>query len=198
MTDQVWSVGLDLSLTSTGIAAIECESGSVFSTTVTSKGKADASLADQWRRLGGLRSEIVDKVNQVRPSMVVVESAFFGTRHDSSAHRRAGLWWQVVGELLNAGYPVIPVAPTEVKKFATGKGNCTKDAVVARCVTVWGEKALEGSFNDAADALFLAAIGAFTAGHAVGLEDTIYRKKIVEQIRQRTAVLNVYDSTLTP
>lgn len=188
MTDQLWSVGLDLSLTSTGIAAIECTSGSVFSTTVTSKGKADAPLGEQWKRIDRLREEIVDKVNQVRPEVVVVESAFFGTRNDSSAHRRAGLWWQVVGDLLKAGYTVIPAAPTEVKKFATGKGNCTKDAVVARCVTLWGEKALEGSFNDAADALFLAAIGAFVTGHAVGLEDTIYRKKIVDQIRERHSI----------
>ena len=164
-----WTVGLDLSLTSTGIGIIDLNSGTAYTRAVRSSGKKTDTLAMQVARIQDLTDNIVDSVAVCDPELVVVESAAFSTRKDTSAHRRAGLWWSVVGELHTQGFEVATLSPSELKKFATGKGNASKDAMVARAVSTWGEEVLGTQFNDTADALFLATAGAFALGETVEL-----------------------------
>ena len=180
-----WTVGLDLSLTSTGIGIIDLNSGTAYTRAVRSSGKKTDTLAMQVARIQDLTDNIVDSVAVCDPELVVVESAAFSTRKDSSAHRRAGLWWSVVGELHIQGFTVVTLSPSELKKFATGKGNASKDAMVARAVSTWGEEVLGTQFNDTSDALFLATAGAFALGETVELSAPAYRKQIASQLAAR-------------
>jgi len=180
-----WTVGLDLSLTSTGIGIIDLNSGTAYTRAVRSSGKKTDTLAMQVARIQDLTDNIVDSVAVCDPELVVVESAAFSTRKDSSAHRRAGLWWSVVGELNIQGFTVVTLSPSELKKFATGKGNASKDAMVARAVSTWGEEVLGTQFNDTSDALFLATAGAFALGETVELSAPAYRKQIASQLAAR-------------
>jgi len=183
--DARWVVGIDPSLTSTGMAIVDVHTGTSYTAAVTSSGKKTDTLTMQSERIRDLTDRICDYVRAANPALVVIESATFSTRSDTSAHRRAGLWWAVVNELIADSVPVVMLSPGEVKKFATGKGNAGKDAMVARAATTWGEDTLGTNINDIADALFLATAGSFGLGYPVVLSETSYRADIARRLAEQ-------------
>lgn len=175
-----YSVGLDLSLTSTGVAAIHTD-GSAFTTLVKSSGKATDTLDETSVRLEDLRDRIVQAVTAADPDLVAVESAMFSTHKDSSAHRRAGLWWMTVSEI-RRHCPVVEVSPGQLKKYATSKGNAAKEVVLMTAAKKWGHDVVpDGSF-DRADALFLAAMASQHLGGDVPLKLTEYRRALLDAL----------------
>lgn len=96
--------------------------------------------------------------------LVVVEQPAF-SRSTGSMHDRSGLWWLAVAKLRSLDRPVVEVTPTARAKYATGKGNAGKDAVLAAVVRRYPDVEVTG--NDEADALVLAAMGARWAGHPI-------------------------------
>jgi crossover junction endodeoxyribonuclease RuvC len=152
-------VGLDLSLTSTGLAAI-CDDDTVpapyaFVDRITSK-PTGTTLEASAQRL----AIIVDAVHgwvHAGTDLVVIEGLAYSSTN-GKATERAGLWWLTVNRLLRAGYRVAVVTPTARAKYATGKGNAAKDAVLAAVIRRYPDVELSG--NDEADALVLAAMGA--------------------------------------
>lgn len=159
-------VGLDLSLTATGIAT----PGGVR--TVGSRGKTGATLRQRSARLHDLAMDIggeIDRVaNEHRPStrdrlLVVVEAPAF-SRTTGHQHDRSGLWWLVVDELCGSSYAtVVEVAPSARAKYATGKGNAGKDEVLAAVVRRYPD--VDVSNNNEADSLVLRAMGCRAIGH---------------------------------
>jgi crossover junction endodeoxyribonuclease RuvC len=162
-------VGLDLSLTSTGVALIDTATGDVQVDRVTSKGRKDATLEDRHARLHNLRLDICLKT--AKADLVVIEGPSFGQARQGGQHDRAGLWWIVVDWLKTPddaegwGKRVVEIAPASRSKYATGKGNAAKDAVLAAVVRRYPQ--VEVSGNDEADALVLAAMGARHCGHPI-------------------------------
>lgn len=159
-------VGLDLSLTSTGIAVIDTTTGTRLVERITSKGKADASLHDRYLRLLRLSSIIADIVHGKHADLVVIEQPAF-SRQTGHQHDRSGLWWLVFHAI--GSHPIAEVAPTARAKYGTGKGNAGKDAVLAAVVRRYADVEVEG--NDDADALILAAMGARWLGKPI--EDSL-------------------------
>lgn len=148
-------VGLDLSLTSTGLAVIR--EGSVPATTTFGKsGKSDATVVQRATRLATLTDQIVNEIDYYRPHLVVIESPAYANTGGHS-HDRSGLWWLVVQMLLGRKFPVLEVPPTCRAKYATGKGNAGKHEVVIAVTRRYPE--VEFGTDDEADALVLAAIG---------------------------------------
>jgi hypothetical protein len=72
----------------------------------------------------------------------------FGHPHD-----RSGLWWLVYDMLAAKSCTVVSVAPTSRAKYATGKGNAGKDAVLAEVIRKHLD--LDIRSNDVADAVIL-------------------------------------------
>lgn len=136
-------VGLDLSLASTGFS--DGRTASVI------KGKFGG-----LQRLRYLRNQILTRVDLVEPDLICVEGPSYASR-GGREHERGGLWWLVV-EHLDSWFQVdiVAVPPASLKKYATGKGNASKDQmIVAACKRFpW----FNGG-NDEADALWLAALG---------------------------------------
>lgn len=163
-------VGIDLSLISTGIAGIRWGDidaprlTSSWTTRVESKGRADATLAARMRRLRNLRSAITD--HAAGADLVVIEGPSYAQKTAASAHDRSGLWWQIV-DLLDDdfGCTVVEVPPTCRIKYATGRGNASKDQVLAAAVKRYPDVDVTG--NDVADAVVLAAMGARHLGHPI-------------------------------
>jgi len=60
------------------------------------------------------------------------------------------------------GIKWIEITPSQVKKFATGMGNCGKDIVLQQVYKRWG---MEFKTSDEADAFVLAKIGTILLGH---------------------------------
>lgn len=147
-------VGVDLSLTGTGIATPTAVR------TIGSTGRKGAPLRVRHARLTDLATQVVLAVSEAaapRTALVVVEAPAF-SRITGHQHDRSGLWWLTVDELLAAGHLVAEVAPTCLKRFATGKGVADKGAMVdaaARRLPHWAT----GGQNDAVDALWLRAMG---------------------------------------
>lgn len=156
MTDVV---GIDLSLTATGVARIG--SGGVELGTVKSQTTGDA-LADKVGRLRAIRDEVCDWCIGAR--LVMIEGPSYGSQ-GSAVHQIAGNWWLVVSELVSNGWPVGVVSPGQVKKFAAGRGNADKAAVAIGVARLWPD--VEPADNNQADALVLASIGAQYVGLAV-------------------------------
>lgn len=178
------AVGLDLSLTSSGIAAVNLDDPTaMFTTRVRSRGSKKDTIADHVARLDRLAGQIGELVRGCDPAIVVVETAYFSTENDSSAHRRAGLWWAVAREV-DRSVPIVEVAPSQLKKWFTGRGDATKKQMVGTVVNKWGADVLDGETNDdRADALAAACLGACIEGVAVPkLSVTDYRQSVVEML----------------
>jgi crossover junction endodeoxyribonuclease RuvC len=147
-------VGLDLSLTSTGVAAIGHHTARV--TTITPGGTGHP-------RLRKLLSGIWD--HACRVDLAVIEGPSFGSK-GGQQHERGGLWWLVAHMLWEAGIPYVVISPAQVKKYATGYGGGVKsgkDKVLAAVIRRYPDVPVDG--NDQADALVLAAMAADHYGH---------------------------------
>lgn len=146
-------VGLDLSLTATGVAAIE---GGLT---------ARASVLSAPKKWNG-PSRMQKLLELARPwwqgsDLVAVEGPAYDQMKGSGHHETAGYWWAIYLELWRSGIPVVVVTPTCVKKYALGVGggpNATKDKVLVAAVRRFPEVDVDN--NNAADALWLAAMGA--------------------------------------
>lgn len=156
-------VGIDLSLTSTGLACVD--DGAIVQTyNVKSKGHLKDSLALRGGRLQAIADEVVRWCSEGDCDLVVIESPSYGSQHGSQ-HDRSGLWWMVVSRLRKYGTPVATVSPQGRAKYGTGKGNSPKDEVLAAVIKRYPDVDITG--NDIADACLLAAMGARYLGQPV-------------------------------
>ncbi len=158
-----WVVGIDLSLTSTALAALHTGTGVLYVHRVKSTGKTTDTLAMKITRYRLLAESVVGAALACSPLAVAIEGAQFSTSKDTSAHRRAGLWWRVVDLIDAAGIPVVEVPVSTVKKWGTGKGNASKDMMLAAAVRRWEQVGQ----NDEADAAHLADLLAYLVGGEV-------------------------------
>lgn len=178
---QRFVAGLDLSLTSTGVVASDLATGDVFGLLVRSKGSTKDSLDQKSKRHRDLVADVVSAVCSCAPVLVAVESLMFNTgRADSSLVRRGGLWWGVVSELCAMGIPVAEVSPSQIKLFATGKGNAPKDQVLLAAGRLWTDLAVPT--NDISDAAWLAAIASYHLRGSTLATPTAYRDRAMAKI----------------
>lgn len=159
-------VGIDPSLTSTGVACIELADDGALNVAVNrvqSAGHRAATLDERMVRLNNLVHRIGWDTNR-RPDLVVIEGPAF-SRNNAGTWDRAGLWWLVVRHMFEAELEVVVVPPNVRAKYATGKGTAGKDEVLAAVVRRYPGVEVRG--NDEADALVLAAMGARHLGHSI-------------------------------
>jgi crossover junction endodeoxyribonuclease RuvC len=166
MTAPLPVVGLDLSLTGTGVAtAGGCR-------TIVSSGRKDSPLPARHARLADLASQIVLAVAEASRQeigartqvLVVLEAPAYDSR-TGHQHDRSGLWWLVVHQLLGNGDLVAEVTTGGLKKYATGKGNASKDAVLLAVARRFPN--VEVTDNNQADALVLRAMGCHRYGRPI-------------------------------
>jgi crossover junction endodeoxyribonuclease RuvC len=143
-------VSLDLSLTATGVAI--WRDGALSLLTLESPHAGGIARLD-WVH------------NQVRElcrgaELVVVEGLSFGSNMPS-AQERAGLWWMVARVLWKAGVRTQAVAPTQLKKFCTGKGSAEKSLILREVFRRWS---IVADDDNQADAAVLLRIGLVLAG----------------------------------
>lgn len=140
-------VGLDLSLTATGIAG-------PHETLVIVPGKRKGLDRLRW-----IVSE-VDRAVGLCP-LVVVEGPSYGST-TGNQHERGGLWWMVREALDGIGCQVAVAPPASVKKYSCGKGNAGKAEVMS---AAWRRLGYEGHDDNVSDALWLRQIGLAHVGH---------------------------------
>lgn len=144
--------GLDLSLTSTGVAVVDDGVAKTFR--IRPKTTDTALKHDRMEQI----------YQQVRTlccgsALVVLESPAFAAG-GKSASALTGNWWVVSHVLWKCGLPMVAVPPPTLKVFATGKGNASKDEVLASTIHRYAHLTVNPvTGNDEADALQLSAMG---------------------------------------
>ncbi|WP_018135431.1 hypothetical protein [Acaricomes phytoseiuli] len=147
-------IGIDLSLTSTGIATLH--NGQITLNTFRTKGTKN----DTWKQRA---DRIINTSHQIAGSVppgatVAIEAPAYAST-TGSQHDRSGLWWYTYTTLHHGfGCPIIAITPAQRMIYATGKGNTTKDQVLAATIRRYPQANITN--NDEADALILAAITA--------------------------------------
>jgi len=140
-------VGLDLSLTSSGMCLKSDGKVVVIESVKTVPNYFTCDLERY--------AHIVDKVLAFIPedvALVVVEDFFTPTNSAQigSAMKLIGLGHLVRMRMYQKKIPFVVPAPTQLKKFVSGKGTCPKDMI---CKEVWKKWAVDTSDDDQADAV---------------------------------------------
>jgi Holliday junction resolvasome RuvABC endonuclease subunit len=184
-------VGIDLSLTSTGLASAgdEVKLARIRSAAPktprhprTNK-PLPPTLEQRRERLGLLCAKILTFVMLEEPSLVCIEAPAYSS-NVGSMHDRSGLWWLVVNGLFANGIPVAEITPTQRAKYATGKGTNDKDKVLAAVIRRYPD--IEVTGNDVADALALAAMGRRRLGQP--LEESLPKPNLEAMVNVRWPV----------
>ena len=124
-------IGIDISLASTGLARITYASGQWVTETSSrpSKGKRADSLAQRHERIRGIAADI--HAWSSGGVLAVVEGPSFGSKGGSPVDRY-GLWWRVVGRLIDAEIPVVSCPPPTSTVTVRGPTACWASAVMIR------------------------------------------------------------------
>ena len=169
-------IGLDLSLSATGVALA---SGDLR--TITSK-PDDGTVKGRADRIIDLANRIASCVWS-DTDLVVVEAPAVGYGRQGGEHLRAGLWWQVATNLVLSGFDVIEVPPTSLKKFATGKGNATKPDMR---MAMFQRTGVDERDDNRVDAHFLRQIGLHLLGDPEAIPMPKSHLSVFEKIRRES------------
>ncbi|MEV8623374.1 hypothetical protein [Streptomyces sp. NPDC051079] len=145
-------VGLDLSLTSTGIA------GTDWADVIKPRTRGH-------QRMSWLLMEILDRVKAA--DLIVVEGPSYKHGGEAGAHERAGMWWLVTHALWRRDMPVAVCPPAQRAMYATGKGNAGKGEVRDGVQQYFGVACEGAGRYDKADAVSMACLGAAWLGYPV-------------------------------
>lgn len=165
-------LGLDLSLTATGIVLLGTDGQLLQHRTVRTEPGQPAG-----RRLALIVDEVVDSWRRWQPALVAAEQQAMHAKFAASAIGE--VHGAVKYGLAKAGLPVpLYVAATTLKKYATGRGNGEKSDVKMAILEKWKERMTQ---NDQADAYVLARIAGGVHG---GLPAQLsYERECVVSVR---------------
>jgi crossover junction endodeoxyribonuclease RuvC len=165
------SIGIDLSLTSTGVGVVGTDTHAIESAGIVAEcyrygrsGKRDEPILMRLDRIEAIvySIEALLTTSERLPLIAVLEAPATAAA-GGSAHDRSGLWWLTVKMLRGYGIPVVSVITQHLKIYATGKGSkLDKEEVLLAMVRrhPWAPI----SNNDEADGLTLAFMGARILG----------------------------------
>lgn len=149
-------IGIDPSLTNTGVIAINEKGDLMASVSITSKPVGKKPI-DELVRIKNIVNKIEDFISGYKEvSMVVIEGIAMMARNSTALVQLSGLNYMIRDMLLKRGVSFSIVTPTQLKKFITGKGNSQKNIIMLEVYKQYGF-----SFTDdnICDAFVLAKIG---------------------------------------
>lgn len=142
----VAALGLDLSLSCTGIATIAGHTRSI---------KPKAGPKEPARRLNEIISTIDPLVRIGDPKIAVIEAYSFGGYQGRTMAKLAELGGAVKMRLFELDVPYVEIPPSSLKKWATGRGDASKEDMIVAAQERGGTPAND----DEADAFLLRALG---------------------------------------
>ncbi|NGO73177.1 hypothetical protein, partial [Streptomyces boncukensis] len=157
-------IGIDPSLTSTGIAGADWADA-----------LRPAKDMTGHHRFGWLRGEVIDRTRAA--DLVVIEGPAYGQQLQAGHHERAGLWWAITHALWARDIPYAVATPHSRAIYATGRANpaqheprarrarITKGMVHTFAVEQLGVGCEGPGRYDMADAAVMAAMGLDWIGH---------------------------------
>ena len=161
-------VGLDLSLTSTGVAFVwRTKTDTVRLHHMVRKTPKDIKGADRLRWIrDALMGDVAIHMGVLAEDMptnhqtlIMIEG--YAAQAKWRAHQIGELGGVMRVAMLEADVPFLAIAPTVLKKFVTGKGNAPKSVVMKYLLSYFK---IDVDEDDAADATGLALMGAYLVG----------------------------------
>jgi crossover junction endodeoxyribonuclease RuvC len=178
-------VGIDPSLTGTGIIVLR---NGELGKALTTKNEPKLGTLKRVKKIG---DEIFGIINNLTndaeteweaPALIVIEGFSYGSK-GRGVFDIAYLGWRIREELeryrTEDDIPWLEVSPSQVKQFATGKGNANKEVVLQQVYKRWG---VELTDNNQSDAYVLAQIGWAYLGEADDLTD--FQQKVIRALRK--------------
>lgn len=127
--------GLDISLTGTGVSTLG------GTTCIRTKGRRADSIPDRRARQKHIVTTALTEIGTV--DLACVEGPSHASMAQAGHHDLSGLWWCIVGALVDRDIPVAIVPPMSRAKYATGKGNSRKAAVLDAAQKRYGAMGLD-------------------------------------------------------
>jgi Holliday junction resolvasome RuvABC endonuclease subunit len=169
MPNDATVIGLDLSLTGSGVASSNGWCERVGITDVTTR-----SLGERIVAVDHIANQVLALVG--RATLVCLEVPAF-SRAGGGALERGALWWLVARSLRNREIPVAEIFNQHRMRYATGKGSASKGAIVDAVARRWPQFETGGDDN-LADAAVLAAMGADWLGHPLAPMPATHRRAL--------------------
>lgn len=163
-------VGLDLSLTGTGVTRISSTGTWIADIHRFGTKPTPTDVASRAERLRTLTTRTLGLC--AGADLVAIEAPAFNAKNPGSAHDRSGYWWLVCAGLTRMGIPVAEVVNNHLKTYILGKGSgagTDKDNVLA--ATIKRYPTINIVSNDTADSTVLAAMAARHLGWPI--EDSL-------------------------
>lgn len=127
MTTTKMTMGIDQSYTSTGIV-IKNDNGDVVHDELIMTTKDKDDYYTNFVRAEEISNKVIEIAVAELVTHVNIEGLGFGATGDATRNL-AGLQYLIITKLLNIGLKPTIVAPTSLKKFATGSGKAKKTEV---------------------------------------------------------------------
>lgn len=149
-------VGLDISLTGTGVASSRgwCDVVGMANVTTT-------PLVERISKVDALCAMVLRLVGT--PDLAVVEVPAYQAAGGRSTLERSALWWLVVRSLIRKDVPIAQCFNNSRMRYATGKGTASKAAIVDAVARRYPAYSTAGNDN-LCDAVVLCAMGADYVG----------------------------------
>ena len=162
-------IGIDPS-TKTGLVVLNEDGNVLVDKEITSKIKEDP------QRFMDITDQVIKHFYDTS-DVIAIEGFAYGAK-GRGVSAQYGIGWQIRAELIRQGFKYIDIPPTSLKKFATGKGNAPKDALVLPIYKKWN---YEHSSNDVRDAYVLAQMARGIHGN---YELTAYQKEALKKVNK--------------
>jgi Holliday junction resolvasome RuvABC endonuclease subunit len=166
-------LGLDLSLTGTGICVVESNAGDGKGLLATINTTAKTRTED---RLISIRRTIAQASNGA--DAAIIEGLSYGSVGGAQAERSA-LHWMVRVDLYQLGVPYVVVTPMSLKKFVCGTAKAEKSMMIREVYRRWNVVAAN---DNEADAAALAHLGLVYYGQAE--HQTIAQQEVIYKLRK--------------
>ncbi|MBU5214377.1 hypothetical protein [Heyndrickxia oleronia] len=161
-------VGIDPS-TKTGIAILD-EYGNVIMTV-----ESQSPVEEEPQRFIYIGESILGYLKE--DDRICIEGFSYGSK-GKGVSTQYGFGWIIRTILIQNGYDYLEIPPTSLKKFATGKGNISKDAMVLPIYKKWG---FEHNSDNVRDAYVLAQIA---RAMSEDIELTNYQRDVLNKLER--------------
>ena len=155
MAKNIISMGLDLSLTGTGVSILK-DGKITLRKLIKSKPIPDGKPVDEIKRIEKIVEEIEFCLSEELPTIAVIEGLAFMVRNATALVQLSALNYMTRALLLSYDVPFLIVAPTSLKKFITGSGASKKDVMLIETYKRYGVSIMN---DNECDAYGLAQVG---------------------------------------
>lgn len=172
---QKWVMGLDPSVTGTALVIFGPESFVYREEILTKASKWDKNVRGRMERYRHILERVEKLSEEHYPEYLLIEDYAYNAKGSAVTMGEVGgvLRYNIIDYFEN----VVEVAPTVLKKFATGKGNANKAAMVS---SLSAKYRMKFQTDNEADAYALAKMGMIVAGYDKA--ETKYQEEAIKKL----------------